>query len=831
MDAARQPAQPGQPVTTIYPSQHMKCIALKNIPKLQTNYTAKIRTGMLSIALPVCLLTANAAFAQAKITVSVDQPGHPVSSGLWGIFFEDINHSTDGGIYPELVRNRSFEDSDQPDSWKLADSGDGKNRMTIDSSKPLNPFNRRCLRVSVDGSFTLENEGYWGMNIAQGDSYAFKVAARATDGFAGPLTIRLLSSAGQELAKGEVTGLTKDWKYHTLDLTAAGADPKARLQISSSGKGTLFLDMVSLNPKRTWKNHGLRPDLSEMLDAMKPSFVRFPGGCWVEGEDMAHMNHWKNTIGDLDLRTPLYNIWGYWATHSLGFHEYLQLSEDLGAAPLFCVNVGMSHHETVPLDRMGQWVQDALDAIEYANGPTNTAWGALRANNGHPSSFNLKYLEIGNENGGPDYRARWPLFHKAIKEKYPDVQLVANVWSGYPKHPSPDLIDEHYYDTPEFFMRQATRYDAYDRHGPKIFVGEYAVTKNCGAGNLRAAVGEAAFMTGIERNSDIVAMACYAPLFVNLNHRRWNPDLINFDSSRAYGLPGYYVQKMFSEHRGDVTLPVSVESPATEPTPKCGAIGVGTWKTRAEFKDLRVVSDGKVLFSSDFSQGTNGWKFLGGGHWRADNGVLRQDNEGEFIRALAGDKTWTDYTYTLKARKLAGSEGFLILFRVNSDGDKCWWNLGGWDNTSHGIEMNETITQVPGSIETDRWYDIRIEVKGRNIKCYLDGKLVHDVNQASLAGLYASATHDSKTGDLILKVVNAAADPLETDLNLKGAKQLTGSAQAIVLTSDSPTDENSLENPVKVSPKTQTLNLGGSSFRHAFPGNSVTVLRIGTQNH
>jgi alpha-L-arabinofuranosidase len=525
----------------------------------------------------------------------------------------------------------------------------------------------------------------------------------------------------------------------------------------------------------------------------------------------------------------LYNIWGYWATHGLGFHEYLQLSEDLGAAPLFCVNVGMSHHESVPLDRMAQWVQDALDAIEYANGPTNTVWGALRARHGHPGPFNLRYLEIGNENGGRDYAARWPLFCRAIRSLHPEVQLVANVWSGYPRDPAPDLIDEHYYNTPEFFMRQANHYDSYDRKGPKVFVGEYAVTQNCGQGNLRAAVGEAAFMTGLERNSDIVAMACYAPLFVNLNHRRWNPDLINFDSSSNYGLPSYYVQQLFSQHRGDVTLPVTVDSPPSAAPFKSGAIGVGTWRTRAEFKDLRVTHNGRVLFAPDFSRGTEGWKLLGGGDWRVVDGVLRQDSEAESIRAVTGDKSWTDYTFSLKARKLGGNEGFLVLFRVNNDEDKCWWNVGGWDNSMHGIEMNDVLTQTPGSIETGRWYDLRVEITSQNIKCFLDDKLIHDINQASLPSLFASATQDQTNGDLILKVVNGNELALDTRIDLQGATKLAGSGREILLASEKATDENTLAHPTKVSPKSRPWEVTGPSFHHAFPGNSVTVLRIGTR--
>ena len=781
------------------------------------------RIWWLTALLSACLPLAQEAFAQSRIVVQLDKPGHAVSPALWGIFFEDINHSTDGGIYPELVRNRSFEDADQPEGWRISNS---TGETGIDSSKPLNPFNRHSLQVKLNGSATIENDGYWGMNISQGATYLFSVAARATEGFASPLVVRLVSGTDTELAKAEVTGFTSDWKYHRLELTANGSDPKARLQLSASGRGTLNLDMVSLLPKATWKSHGLRPDLAEMLDALKPSFMRFPGGCWVEGDDMAHMDHWKETIGDMDVRVPLYNIWGYWATHGLGFHEYLQLSEDLGAAPLFCLNVGMSHRETVPLARMGQWVQDALDALEYANGPTNSVWGALRARHGHPEPLNLRYLEIGNENGGPDYAARWPLFHRAIKSRYPEVQLVANVWGNYPQDPRPDLVDEHYYNNPEFFLRQANRYDSYDRQGPKVFVGEYAVTQGCGQGNLRAAVGEAAFMTGLERNSDVVAMACYAPLFVNLNHRKWNPDLINFDSASVYGLPSYYVQQLFSQNRGDVTLSTTVQSPSADTPFRTGAVGLGTWKTRAEFKDLRVTQGEKVLFAPDFSQGIDSWKLLGGGDWHAVAGALRQDSEAEFVRAVFGDKSWTNYVISVKARKLAGQEGFLVLFRVNNDDDKCWWNLGGWSNAQHGIELNEILTQVPGHIETGRWYDIRVEVQDQNIKCYLDGKLIHDFNQAGLPSLFASATQDQKSGQMILKVVNGNEKALDTEISLQGAKELAGTGQEIVLSSENPADENTLAQPTKVTPKTQPLTVAGPNFRRTFPGNSVTVLRI-----
>ena len=275
----------------------------------------------ISLLTTICCVIACSAFAQATVTVDVNKPGRAVSPTLWGIFFEDINLSADGGIYPELVRNRSFEDSDQPDHWNLSSAPGGQGAMSIDASEPLNALNRHSLRVKVDGAFTLENDGYWGMNIVKGDSDTFRFAARATDGFTNPVSVKIVSSSGNELAGGQISGLARNWRYHTLDLVASGSDPKAKLQISASGHGTLFLDMVSLTPKTTWRGHGLRVDLAEALDALHPSFMRFPGGNWIEGDDLAHMYHWKTTIGDIDARAPLWNTWGYNGSNSVPMQQ------------------------------------------------------------------------------------------------------------------------------------------------------------------------------------------------------------------------------------------------------------------------------------------------------------------------------------------------------------------------------------------------------------------------------------------------------------------------------------------------------------------------------
>jgi len=772
--------------------------------------------------------TAVAQDHEARITIDVDRPGARVSPLLWGIFFEDINCSADGGIYAELVRNRSYEDADTPVHWSLA-TGSGKAGMVVDAEDPVSRKNPHSLKVTIanpgDGRVAVVNDGFWGMALKRGETYDLSFFAKGLAGFTGPLVVTLESRKGAVYARQKVDGLEESWQSHALALTASETDPKARLVISTSRAGSFRLDMVSLFPRKTWKGRPryLRPDLAEMLAGLKPAFVRFPGGCWVEGNTMDLAYRWKQTIGDISERRTQFNLWNYHATHGLGFHEYLLMCEDLGAEPLFVINCGMSHRETVPMAHMDEYVQDALDAIEYCNGPADSRWGAVRAAAGHPEPFHLKYLEIGNENGGPAYQERYALFHDAIKAKYPEITLIADVPTDQRKA---ELIDEHYYNRPEFFIQRANRYDGYRRNGTRIYVGEYAVTQGCGKGNLRGAVGEAAFMTGMERNADLVVMSSYAPLFVNVNHRGWNPDLINFDSSRVYGIPSYYVQKMFSLHRGDVVLPVTVEAPVMTDKPGGGAVGVGTWLTRAEFKDIRVTRGDETLYSCDLASGTQGWRFLGG-HWSVRDGALQQTADGENVRAVVGDRDWNDYTYSLKARKLGGREGFLILFRVRNEHAKSWWNLGGWGNVRHALEVQGISDEgVPGRIETGKWYDIRIELKGTNIKCYLDGRLVHDVNYEPMNALHASATRDQATGDVIVKVVNVAEKPLDIAIRLNGVTQLGDLARAEVLTADDPMAENTLEEPTRVAPVRKEMPVRQNAIREVFPANSVTVLRI-----
>lgn len=767
-----------------------------------------------------------------RITVNVAQPGVTVSPHLWGIFFEDINLSADGGIVPERVRNRSFEDGGKTEPWSTVADPSVSVEMALDSETPASAKNPHALKVVVSGAGGgrggVANPGYYGMSLVKGERYRVSLLARAAAPFSGPLTVTLEGADGRVCATGEIAGLTAAWAARTLTVTAAATDPAARLVISAAAPGTFWLDMVSVMPEKTWKGHGLRPDLCEMLAALRPAFMRFPGGCWVEGNTMAEAYRWKQTLGDLSERRTQYNLWQYHATHTLGYHEYLQLSEDLGAEPLFCINVGMSHKENVPMGQMAEYVQDALDAVEYANGPATSTWGALRAKAGHPAPFNMKFLEIGNENGGPAYHERYALFHDALKARYPEIRLIANVWHGLPTNRPLDIVDEHYYSTPEFFMRNAGKYDRYDRSGYKVFVGEYAVTRNTGTGSLRGALGEAAFMTGLERNADVVAMAAYAPLFVNVNHRKWNPNLINFDSSKAYGTPSYYVQKLFSEHAGATVLPAEVTSVLTDGKSLAGFIGVGTWSTQAEFKDIVVTGDGTTLFASDFSKDAKGWRLPKEGEWKAADGALRQLSDANGACAVIGDKRWKNYTLTLKARKLGGQEGFLILFGLQNDAQKSWWNIGGWGNKRHAIESGGIeCPAVNGSIETGRWYDIKVELNDASVRCYLDGTLVHDVSAPALQALYASATLSKAGDEVIVKAVNVSDRPQAVRLQLNGVAGVRRAARVWTLTSADPMDENSISELTKVAPIETSLNVSGPSVEHTLPGNSLTVLRLG----
>ena len=392
-----------------------------------------------------------------------------------------------------------------------------------------------------------------------------------------------------------------------------------------------------------------------------------------------------------------------------------------------------------------------------------------------------------------------------------------------------EILDDHYYNSPGWFVNNAGIYDRYDRSGPKVYVGEYAVTSGAGNGNLAAALAEAAFMCGFERNADVITMTSYAPLFVNVNDRKWNPDLICFDSARSYGTPSYYAQQMFALNRPDKSYPTRVAAETTPYEPPAGMIGLGTWRTQAEYDDIKVRQGNRVLFEEDFSQGAGRWKMTRG-EWQVVDGAYRQSGRQENLRSYAGDAGWKDYTVSLRARKLGGAEGFLILFRSRDDRNWYWWNIGGWNNIQHAIQKEvdgaPTLVSpyVPGRVETNRWYDIRIELQGPRIRAYLDGKLIHDIAEQNPIPLVATA--GMVDGKMVLKVVNTSSNPQETDVDwgiLVFSDQLR--VTATVLGGHVPSAENSFGAPTQVAPRSyapQTLKVGE---RYTFMPNSLTILR------
>lgn len=489
--------------------------------------------------------------------------GRAASPDLFGIFLEDLNHAIEGGLYAELVKNRTFNMPELLAGWSLVAAPGSEGTMGPAFVPEAGNPNRWKLRLQIvdvaGGRVGIANEGYWGIPVTAGEDYRLRLLAWRNAAFSGPLTATLESPGGEVLATAELPALSEQGGATVCKvLHATGTCANARLVLSAHCTGTLWFRHVSLMPEATWSGSRVpvRADLAQAIADLKPSFMRFPGGCYVEGDRLEEAFRWKDSIGDLSLRKGHWNRWGYYTSNGFGFHEYLQFCEDLKAEPLFVVNAGMSHTDMVPEERFHECIQDSLDAIEYANGPISTAWGAKRAKNGHPEPFNLKYVEFGNENGGPIYKRNYPHFFRAIKERHPEIQVISNI--AEPGGPV-EIVDEHYFKNTTEFAAMVTQYDSYERSGPRIYVGEYAAPPGSGLGNSRAALAEAAFMTGMERNSDIVVMASYAPLLVNVADRHWELCAISFDGTRVALTPSYHVQRLFSRNRCARIFPITVE--------------------------------------------------------------------------------------------------------------------------------------------------------------------------------------------------------------------------------------------------------------------------------
>ncbi|MFJ7076556.1 alpha-L-arabinofuranosidase C-terminal domain-containing protein [Streptomyces sp. NPDC098781] len=787
-----------------------------------------------------------------SITVDRAAEGARIDDTMYGVFFEDINRAADGGLYAELVQNRSFEYSTADNgsytpltSWTV----EGTAQVVNDAGR-LDERNRNYLSLGAGSS--VVNAGYnTGIRVEQGQRYDFSVWARTDSGTR--LSVTLKDTAGA-LATTRQVAVRGGWAQYRATFTATRTSSRGRLAVAATD--ATALDMVSLFPRDTYKNqpNGLRKDLAEKIAALHPGFVRFPGGCLVNTGSMEGYSEasgwqrkrsyqWKDTVGPVEKRATNANFWGYNQSYGLGYYEYFRFSEDIGAMPLPVVPAlvtGCGQNKAVDDEALlKRHIQDTLDLIEFANGPATSEWGKVRAGMGHPRPFHLTHIEVGNEENLPnEFFTRFQRFRTAIEAKYPDITVISNsgpddsgttfdtAWK-LNREAKVDMVDEHYYNSPNWFLQNNDRYDSYDRSGPKVFLGEYASQGNAWKNGLS----EAAFMTGLERNADVVKLASYAPLLANEDYVQWRPDLIWFNNRASWNSTNYEVQKLFMNNVGDRVVPSKATTTPDVSGPIAGAVGLSTWATSAAYDDVRVTAaDGSTLLGDDFSGDASQWTHTGTGSWSVQDGqYVQTDAAAENTMVQAGDPSWHDYDLHVKATKKSGKEGFLVAFGVKDTGTYYWWNLGGWKNTQSAVEQavdggKGTLISKAGSIETGRAYDIDIKVRGRQVTLYLDGQEWGSFTDDKPAEPFRQVvTRDAATGDLIVKVVNAQPSAARTAVDLGGA-EVASRARVTTLAADQ--DAVNTETDAPVTPVTSTFSGVADKFTYTFPANSVTFLRI-----
>jgi len=806
--------------------------------------------------------------------IDLQQTGPRTNPRMYGIFLEEINHGIDGGLYSELVRNRGFEDSrppegfepagkrfvnsadfdsgfdefgystDQINFWQVWPDSDSAGTASLQREGGVSEASGYCVKLTANDpaskGFGLANDGFFGIGVHEGESYEFSSYAKGED-YGGVLIAKLLGPGGKAISNElEFGAIGDDWQRRSGKLVATSTTSKARLVVTLKSSGTVWLDFVSLMPSKTWKNepNGLRPDIAKMIADLKPGFVRFPGGCVVEGGSIETAYDWKLTVGPVEQRHERWGPWNHRRTHGMGLYEYLRFCSNLQAEPLwvgFCVQTCIFRgREHVPMSEM-EWVRNGfLDLVEYANGSTDSKWGAERAKAGRTEPFDLQYVEIGNENQGREYAERYQYVHKALHDKYPELTYLGDLsWTSPQSMEGSefDIIDRHYYSSPSWFISKYHEYDGRSRDMPPLYLGEVAVTTNQAGrlrGNLQAALAEGVFLLGCERNADAVQMVSYAPLLANVQGRTgltgspppWHA-MIYFDGTRVFGTASYYLWKMFGENRPDQIVQTTLTTPNAKPAVVTGQIGIGTWDSTADFKDIQVeLPSGEVWKPNELSNDQQG------GRWAYNAGSFEQQRRGRSM-AYFGDTKWANYTLTLKAKKRSGGEGFLIAFGRDG-GSQFWWNIGGWGNSQHAIEHNQNMVgrAERGRIENDRWYAIRIEVNGNRIQCFLDDEQVHDARFEQPQSFFAETGVDEANNVIIVKAINIAEEPQVATLRLSGANSLGSQVTATTLTSERGTDNNRLTAPHEVLPMERTLEIAGTDFPYEFPPRSLTILRI-----
>jgi alpha-L-arabinofuranosidase len=829
-----------------------------------------------TIALGTLITCVTTSSSAEDIIINLQKKGASVAPSMYGVFFEEINHAGDGGLYAEMVQNRSFEEKEMPQGYhaegnkliprpeKYHLTGEVRERSYEWNTEPVRAWSLQAkdslaaqmkltkyqpkfasapnnLEITIkDASLPVQlvNEGYWGMGVSAGENYYLRTIIRTSPDYKGTVVAKLISEKGNVLASSPIKlTSTNEWNDVRNTLSPAAKDPKVRLALEFNAPGKVWVDYVSLFPEKTFRNrpNGLRNDLAGMLQGLKPAFFRWPGGCVVEGITLDNRFEWKKTLGDPAARPGEYSTWGYRSSYGFGYNEMLQFCEDIGAKAMFVCNVGLACQfrmgEASPDDQINFYLDDCLDAIEYALGDVATEWGARRSADGHPSPFPLQYVEIGNENWGPEYDRRFDIFYKAIKEKYPQLTLIYNEMperNGPSQITKTDMIDPHWYVAPDFFYRNSALFDKYERGKYTIYVGEYACNRGVGGGNMTAALAEAAFIGGMERNSDLVTMTSYAPLFENVHNRKWTTNLIWFDSDRVMGRGSYYVQKMASENRPTYNVKSNITMHAVDSAKyELGSAGFGSWSTSVEFKDIKLTESGKAV-NLDLNQ-----SIAKNGKWTFDQNVLSQTSSETGTKYILKDVRSNDYTLECKARKLDGKEGFLVYFGMSGGTEGYLYNIGGWNNQktvlqqlANGNSAAVLSERMGHQIETGKWYNLKLVVSPRKSELFLDGELILSHVPEAVPLQFISSGYDEATGELIVKVVNGAATAYSTTIQLEGATNIAKTGKVIALAAVNGQEENSLDNPKKIFPKETEFSGFGKKFDYEFPPFSYTILRV-----
>lgn len=797
---------------------------------------------------------------------------------LYGIFFEDINRAGDGGLYPEMIRNRAFEDSLLPEGYVekedgihvVTDSGwedefnrgEGLSRwieaeridetpvpawyaegarMELEQGDTLNRHRSAALRVKFEAGGCVYNTGFCGISQKKGEAYPFYMFVKVKK----PMELVLSVEEGGHSFAGcsfWVTG--RGYIRYDAVMVSDGDCQNARLTIRCPEGGEALFGFMSLMPGKTYNGHGLRTDLVEKLKDLRPRFMRFPGGCIVEGTTPSTVMRFRDTIGPVWERPGNLLVWHYRSCNGLGFHEYLQLCEDLDMEPMYVCNCGMTCQARKCVLLTGkaleEILQDTLDAIEYAVGACDSRWGKLRAQMGHPKPFKLTYLEIGNENRGADYEERYRRFYQEIKKRYPRIQIIANDHVEA-RGCMAEYVDEHFYSTAEFFAENLHYYDGYDRKGPKIFIGEQAVNEGLHRGKLYGALGEAAFLIGMEQNQDVVALSSYAPLFENIHYSCWSPNLIRFNNRESLGIPTYYVWKMFGQNRGDYVLETAqttgkVYRPlngmaslkSTMPLLYRNAEwnGAPTALTHEMMGHAAPEQDGFCLQPPDeaqkeaLGQADTAGSFVVFGEEEQTCGKFEVDifveENGSFELGIFSARAILSYYDQL----LEGAERVWkpfgvrpLLWKVN--GDKSCFAETAFPEDRRLTE-DFALAVTPGSYQRFGY-----ETDGRVIRLLVNGEAVKEV-EVPYSPSFASVATETE-GEILIKMVNldGVTDPVQITLDCSVESSYT----AVVL-SGKKDAENSFEQPENVRDRILRLQGASESFVYEAPAYSVSVLRL-----